>query len=389
MKMKTRLSAWKYVKNNKRVVGVLVTSLALSFMAMYVIHVLLSTTSESFRPVMFEMPKHISYASLTPKAFGINRDDYENYEEFETALNEKRDEVIENLKKHPGIDNVILTQVALSHYQPVVGEIAYEAPLLEADQIRDFLDHMGAKLVDGRMPECDGEVLVDTKLMKNAGTKIGDWFSEGMYGETFKIVGVIESSSRICVGTPMGNTNSGWYMVVYNDESTMDLKAVLEAEGLTITEQDTIYDSLSYKKMYEKDVDGVIQDVILAISLVVTIFLSLLVLVAYVSFLRDRVSEYCLYASIGYGRAEIYGMILREMVLLFLIGTVSGLIISLGAGILIEELVIWPRGLEGSIFYGERILTILGIFLLLMGILQIPVLAYVNRIKTVDMIEEQ
>ena len=100
-------------------------------------------------------------------------------------------------------------------------------------------------------------------------------------------------------------------------------------------------------------------------------------------------SEYCLYASIGYGRAEIYGMILREMVLLFLIGTVSGLIISLGAGILIEELVIWPRGLEGSIFYGERILTILGIFLLLMGILQIPVLAYVNRIKTVDMIEEQ
>ena len=140
--------------------------------------------------------------------------------------------------------------------------------------------------------------------------------------------------------------------------------------------------------MFEKDVEGVINNVVFYISLVVTVFLALLVLVAYISFMRNRVNEYCLYVSIGYGRTEIYGMILREMLLLFAMGAIAGIIVSVGSGVLLTQLLILPRGLVGKMIYTDRILRILGIFVFLMGILQIPVLFLIKRIKTIDAIDD-
>lgn len=386
--MKTRLSALNYVKNNKKSVAVLVTALVLSFAAMYLIHVLLQTTPESFKKVMFEMPKKLSFASLTGKAYGLDRSSFETYEAYEEAYMKKQEDLIGALKKDPGIEDAVYTQILKCKYQSVIGEYYYELPLLSPAEIPGFLDHCEAELIDGRMPEGDGEILVDEVILKNAGLKTGDWFRREAYGEVFRIVGSIRSDALICVGTPMGYTNNGWYLTVYNDETVTDLKAILEREGIVLSSDDEIIDSVSYRETFKTEVEDVINTVILSISLVVTIFLALLVLVAYVSFLRNRVNEYCLYASIGYGRSDIYGMILREMLLLFAIGTLIGLILSLGAGFIITKLLITPKGLIGKLFYGDRILQICGIFIFLMGLLQIPVLVYAGRIKTIDAIEE-
>ena len=89
---KMKLSAWKYVKNNKQVCAVLISALSLSFMTMYVIYVLLQTTVESFRPIMLELPKKISYASITGSSYGLDVNGYETYEELEAAYDEKQDQ---------------------------------------------------------------------------------------------------------------------------------------------------------------------------------------------------------------------------------------------------------------------------------------------------------
>ena len=386
--MKTRLSAWKYVKNNKRAVAVLVTALALSFMAIYVIHVLLQTTVESFKPITLEIPKKLSYANLSDKAYVENREDYDTYEDYYTAVEARRAQLMESMRRRQGIENVTYTQILNCVYQAVVGQLAYEVPLLSPGEIQGFLDHMDAKLVEGRMPSGDGEVLADVTVMKNAGWKIGDWFMKDWYGENFRIVGVIRSKYLVSVGTPMGYTNSGFYLVVYNDETTTDLRSILKEEGIKLSEEDVFADAAKGRELFEKDVENVISTVVSAISLIVTIFLVILVMVSYVSFMRNRVNEYCLYASIGYGRGEIYGMILRETFLTFAMGSVIGLLASLGVGAALTKLVIEPKGLVGKLFYGDRILSIFGIYVFIMGMLQIPILACISRIKTIDAIED-
>ncbi|MBO4751054.1 MAG: ABC transporter permease [Lachnospiraceae bacterium] len=386
--MKTKLSAWKYVKNNKRVVGVLVTSLSLSFMAMYLMYVLLQTTVESFKPIMLELPKRVSYASLEDRDYGIYQEEYESYEAYDEAVTKKRNDLIERMKARPGISEVYYAPVINCMYQSVMGQFSYEVPLLSKEQIQGFLDHIDAKFTGGKMPSGEGEILVDEVLMKNAGFEIGDWFMADWYGEQFRVVGTIKSKYVICVGTPLKHTNNGIYLIVCNDETVTDLKSVLTDEGIQVSEGDSVFDAAYLADTYEEELAGVVSAVITGISVIVTVFLALLVMVAYISFMRNRVNEYCLYASIGYGRGEIYGMILREMAILFAFGTAIGLVLSLGGASLIISLLINPAGLIGSMLYPDRILKILAIYVFLMGILQIPVIVCVNKIKTIDAIED-
>ncbi|MCR5500106.1 MAG: ABC transporter permease [Acetatifactor sp.] len=386
--MKNQLSAWKYVKNNKRVVAVLVTALALSFMAMYAAYVLLITTTESFEAVTVEMPKKISYASLGNKAYGILRDDFESYEEFKAAYDAKQEDLLEKLRAYPGIDDALYTQVIRSTYQSVMGSYSFEVPLMEPEKIQGFLEHVDAKLLDGRMPKDAGEVLIDETIRKNGGYHIGDWFQKDWFGETFRIVGTIQSKGLLSVGVPNGYSNNGWYIVVYNDESTTDLTGILQSMGIQLGDEDEVLDAKEYYRAYRKDVGDVIDAVLVTLFVIVMTFLAILVLVTYVSFMRNRVNEYCLYASLGYGRGEIYGMMLKEMTILFGFGTALGLLISLGIAFVLHGLIIEPKGLIGHIVYEEQICRILGTYVFLMGVLQIPVLFSLQRIRTIDAIED-
>ncbi|MCR5214074.1 MAG: hypothetical protein K6E10_06635, partial [Eubacterium sp.] len=251
--MKSKLSAFKYIKNNKRTVGTLLIAVTLSFVTMYVVYVMLAITYESVKPIMLEMPKHISYLGLSPEGFGISEEDYDFPESANAAYQEKKEELIDKLKEKEGINDAYDTQVLTSSYTAVFGGINYRFPLIEADKIPEFLDHMDSRLVSGRMPEGQGEILVDQVILKNQNIKIGDWYMKEWLGETFKIVGAVQSDYMISVGTPHGFTNTGWYIVVLNDENTCDMKKMLEENGYKICAGESVIDASSYKEDYQEE----------------------------------------------------------------------------------------------------------------------------------------
>ena len=387
--MRSKLSAWKYVRNNKGPCAVMITALCLSFMAMYMLYALLQTSVESFAPLIYKLSMKISYASITGSSYGLDVNGYESYEELSAAYDEKQEQLMENLRARDGIDDVYFTQIIMCTYNAVIGYFTFETPLLEADEIPAFLDHMGAELVEGRLPSGEGEMLVDSTIMKNSDYEIGGYFMDDWYGETFRIVGVISSDCLISVGTPMGYTNSGWYIVVLNGEDTADLHGILREEGIALKDSDEVIDHPEYLATYNDSVIGPIVSVVSGVMLAVMIILTIMVMIAYVSFMRNRVSEYCLYASIGYGRSEIYGMILREMLILFGLGSLVGLAVSLIGGLLIHELLIVPAGLIGHLIYPVQIFKILAIFIFIMGMLQLPVLVCLSGIRTIDAVEKE
>ena len=386
--MKTKLSAWNYMKNNKKTAGVLIVALSISFMAIYVVYILLATAMESFKPIMIELPKRVSYISLTAETMGVNMDEYETEEEYSMAVTERRDEIIEELKKNPGVEDACYTQVINNLYSSVMGQWSYEVPLLEKEDIPSYLKHVGAELIEGKLPEAEGEVLVDKKIMKNKDLRIGDWFMKGWYGETFKVCGVTESEGMACVGTPMCYTNNGWYIMILNDENTSDAEKLLAEQGIKVSDKDEIYDAVTSAEQYRTEVKEPVETVINSIFAIVLIFLAISVLVAYISFMRNRVNEYCLYASIGYGRSDIYGMMIREMLLIFGIGIAAGVLLSILLAVAINKTLIDPKGLVGHILYGDRLYGITATYVIIMGILQLPVLLNIYDIKTIDAIED-
>lgn len=386
--MKSKLSALKFVRNNKKQVWVMIVALSLTFMTMYIVNFLFLTTKESFKALFLEQPKRVAYLDITPGTMGVEKDNYASDDEYSVAIDKARDNMIADIKKHEGIRDAVLTQTIYACYQGIIGQVGYDFPLLSKEQIPEFLNHMGAKLIEGRMPEGDGEILVDEKVLKNKKMEVGGYFNESSYGHTFKVVGVLASDYMTCVGTPMGYTNSGWYIVVLCDEANADMTKVLKDIGITPTEYDTMYDCVDWADMYEELVTKQLDAALLAILIVVVIFLAISILVAYVSFMRSRVNEYCLYTSIGFGRKDVYGMIMREIVLIFGISIILGGIVTVIIMIYLGSFVLEPMGLIYKYFYPEHLLRILAAFVAIVGALQIPISVTINNIKTIDMIEE-
>ena len=378
--MKSRLSAMKYIKNNKRASFVLILALALTFMAMYVVAFCFIVTIESFKPFTQELPKKIIYVNLTPESLGVDQEDFEDSEEFAKAYLEARSKFSDDLEALDGISKVYYTQVLHAEYKGIVGDFGYSFPLVEPSEVPFIANHLGAKLIDGRFPEGDGEIVVDEHIMKNNDMKIGDWFLRDNYGEVFKVVGVLRSDNMAVIGTPNGFYNNGWYHVILCNEKNAVFSDVADKLGITLHELDDIDDLEESRKTYDEKVVDVVETVIDVVILVIMIFLTIAVIVAYISFMRNRVNEYCLYASIGYGRSDIYGMMIREMLLIFGIGIAAGVLLSILLAVAINKTLIDPKGLVGHILYGDRLYGITATYVIIMGILQLPVLLNIRRL---------
>lgn len=386
--MKSKLSALKFVRNNKKQVWVMIVALSLTFMTMYMINFLFLSTEESFKTLFLEQPKKVAYLDLTPEAMGVEREDHASDDEYGLAVEKARDNVIADIKKHDGIRDAVFTQTLSAGYQGMIGSVGYDFPLLSKEQIPEFINHMGAKLIEGRLPEGDGEILVDEKVLKNNNMELGGYFNESSFGYNFRVVGALESDYMTCVGTPMGYTNSGWYIVVLCDEANADMGKVLGDIGITSTEYDSIIDSREWSGMYRELVTEQLDAALLIILIVVIVFLAVSVLAAYVSFMRSRVNEYCLYTSIGFGKNDVYGMIMREILVIFGISMMIGSVVTVVFMICFGKIILEPMGLMYKYFYPEHLLRIVAAFVAIIGLLQIPVSVTINHIKTIDRIEE-
>lgn len=386
--MKTNLSALKFVRNNKKQAGVMIIALSLTFMTMYIINFLFLTTKESFKAVFLEQPKKVAMVDLSLDSMGIDKSLYESNEDINGAVSDARQDILERIKEHEGISEAYYTQCLNANYQGIVGGVGYDFPLLETNQIPYYLKHMGAELIEGRLPQNAGEILIDEKVLNNQNMEIGGFFREGAYGRVFTVVGILKSDNLTCVGTPSGYTNSGWYMVVLCNEDNSDMTKVLNDIGITTTEYDTIYDLKDWGHMYKEVVSDQLDGALLAILIVVMVFLTISLLVAYVSFMRGRVTEYCLYTSIGFGRKDIYGMMMREIGIIFGSSIIFGAVITVIIMYILGNFVLSNIGLTYRYFYPEHLLRIIAAFMAIVGFLQIPFIISIKNIKTIDLIED-
>jgi ABC-type antimicrobial peptide transport system permease subunit len=155
-----------------------------------------------------------------------------------------------------------------------------------------------------------------------------------------------------------------------------------------VSETEDIIDANDYRAFYDDDVVKSIDSSMDIIILVVMIFLAISVIVAYVSFMRNRVSEYCLYSSIGYSKKSIYAMMMREMIIIFAAGIIIGAMIAGVIVIFLNKTAVEPMGLIGKLVDLNQISKIMTAIICIIGLLQIPAVMTINSIKTIDMIED-
>lgn len=367
----------------------LVVSLGLCFVLTYLTKFLLSSTEESIKPIVLENTKKMQVMMLAGKTtLGIDTEGLSE-EELSKAYTEKNLEVAEKLKKMEGVKNAYFAQVIYCKITPVVGNMTCEMPLVDKEEIPAILEHFGAKLIEGRLPENPGEVVLDELSMKNNSFELNGYFNEDNYAQYYKIVGVLDCDSYFGCGIPAEEWDSNSAIVVFSD-GIDDMSAVLHEIGIDVRENyDTVIDFKWGEKFMKEEITDAIGNSTKFIYAGITVLLFIALTVVYTTYLRDRHNEWCLYCSIGYSRRTIYCSIMRELLFTFGAALLTGAIIISASVIILKYMMLEPQGLKCSFFYPETIAEILCTYVLLLGILQIPVRYALYRIRTIDAMEDE
>ena len=382
------ISSLKYVKNNKRKVGVVITALAVCISGIYLINFLLNSIADSLTPFFKgEAAKKTAFIDISNTTLGVYGNGLEG-EEFFASQKEARDRFIEDLKKVPGIKDAVYTQMITADYKSFIGEMHFDYPMLEKDAVPGYLKSINAELISGKMPENDGDVLMDSVLLKNNGLKVGDYLRESIFGKNFKIVGELRSDCYALCAVPNNFMNSGWALLVTHDGTVTDMKKAMEDAGWKPTEYDSISDYKEGEKMYKEEVTDVIDVSNRAILLGLSFLVSFAVMVVIISYVRERKNEMCLYRSIGYSGTSIYGMLMGEMGLIFAIAAVFGLVLTVAGLLGLKSLMLDPSGQVSVLYHPEAVLEVAAVLAALLGIVQLPILITLNKIKTIDQVEE-
>lgn len=382
--MQQTLSAMNYIKNNKRRVAVLVVSLTMSFVLFYLVRFLLSSATETFGACLVDNTEKVQYVWLPSSSFDVDRESLTEEEWWERICEEQR-KLGQRLAEEKEIKQVYFTEVDYVEIVSVVGQYYIEMPMLPKEEIEAYMEHYGAVLTDGRMPEKKNELLMSSDIMKNGSYKIGD--SLGDNPDT-KIVGVVDCEYYFAVGVWEGEYNNP-LLCILSDGSIEDMAVYIHELGYEFEEKDAeIVDVKNGEHDLKRDVEDVIQSSMKGVQDVITCVVCIAMFIVYISYLRDRRNEWCLYASIGFSKKAIYASVMRELLFTF------GLSILLTAGILVvlvvilDHTMIQAMGLRCKYLYPDEILDNLCVYILFLGVLQLPIRQALHQIQTIDAMDD-
>lgn len=381
--MSQKISAFYYIKNNKRRVSVLVTSLAMFSIVTYISMFLLSATSETFEDVLTETSRHIQYIQFDGDDLEYNYSDKQAAPEdiYNEAINKKYGEIKNSLINSKGIKDAFVVQTEYSYVASLIGNYYVEIPMLNKTDMEKVLKHMGAVLNSGRLPEKAGEVVLDSMLIKNYGYKLGDGLSQN---NDVKIVGIINCGFYFgCGMADMDNTFYNPMICVLTDGTVRDLKNTIKKNGVFL-ENSKFLDLKDGEIKLQDEIISAISSSTNIIFTGIMLIVATLVVIVSISYMRDRRSEWCLYASIGYSRKAVYFSIIRELLFTFVTAFLIAVAVVILLMKILDILLITELGLQCEYFLFDTLSQILCVYIALFGILQIPVRIEIFKIKTID-----
>lgn len=383
--MVQKLSAMRYIKNNKRRVSVLIVSLTLCFVLTYVSFFFLSTTTETFRSLLVDNAEKMQFVKPSARVFDLDHDKLCE-DEYLRQYNIKLNELMNKLKAKEGITDVFMAETVYGTVQCFVGRYTFELPLVSKDKISLLLKHMEATLAEGRLPEKNNEIVLSESAMKNEDYRLGDNLKEN---HSITIVGILECEYYFGCGIYEGDTYNNQRICILSDGSIDDLTLLLNNIGYKFDKsKESIIDKVSGEEDLQNDVINAIESGTDIVYVFILAVLFLVLLIVYTTYLRDRQNEWCLYSSIGYSKKAIYFSIMRELLFTFAVSVLAGGIIIFLTEVALDYCMIRPMGIMCRYFYPNVLLEILCSYVLLLGMLQLPVRYELYRIRTIDAMDD-
>ncbi len=377
-KARSKLSPWPYIRNNRVRTTALVISLAVFILMMYVVNYVIGGIDEPFYASDVAPYERLQIVS---SYLGMVSSDYQTNEEYLEDAWVRARKTCELLKKEDGVVDAKPFAWQDVVLKSVIGNSSVECYLFgNTSDCEDFIKHMDAKLVSGRLPEKAGEVLVDKKLQKNHSNDNG--LFEYM-GSKYEVVGTVDSDYYLAFGIQQPGENDINILVMIEEGSTVSGKELMEKLGYDVF----YFRTLRSTKIAHEDSIGSMDVVQTLLTVVSGALLLICVSVVLALHIMDRHNEWCLLNSIGFSTGEIYVMALKEILICIAIAVVVGAVLCFMVIFGLKTFLYDPIGICIKTWRPAAIPRICVVFLALIGFAQIPIFNGMRKIQTIDTIE--
>lgn len=375
-----KLSPMRYIRNNKRRVSVLVVSLSLCIAIIYVVNFLVMTTDAMSRNVFLDTRKLSCVIGFT---LNFEDDEYadKDNDELKKIWNDIYRENAQKLDQEENIVKAIPFYPVNIQISPPVGTLGFNLPFIDTENADVLLEHMGATLLEGHLPEKPNEIALDKATMLNRGFSVGEKIND------YTITAILKCDYYFGYGIIGNERYLG--LNILTKECVEDATTLFPLIGREYNKDtDLLDDYNTFMHDYEVYVKKELVDSTKYIYVGIFILLFVSLFVVYTTYLRDRHNEWCLYCSIGYSRRSIYLSIMGELLFTFIVAILAGTVITTAMVFILDALMMSQKGMICQYFYPDKILEILCAFVLFFGLLQLPIRYALYKIRTIDAMED-
>lgn len=396
-----RLSAWFYLKNNKKRAAILILSFGLYFVLLYGVQFFMhpSVYMDEVITVHGAERMQLGYINGLEKlnevmSLGMDMSLWDSesgatYEEMVAEINKGTHKFAELLQEEGMAEHVFICNSYGISVSSFGGDGYYRAPMLTRDELVTFAEYLDLQVKEGRMPEQPGEFLMDERMAKNRGFTVGDY----LYDSESKLVGIVEYDTYVAAGIDYADgANPDRHIYLLNHGTIPDLKEYFAKFGI-----EADIESSSTIEIYSDQVNAIkevekfskeLQTPLSVMTYAIAFVLGLTLFFVYRLHVQDRYGEWCLYRSLGYSQKEVYSLAFREF------GICIGISVGLAAIItavlcIIGAAMMRSKGMFYEYLLPHVLLQIVGIGTLLAGVMQIPIVIAMQKVKTIDAMEEE
>ncbi|MCH5272793.1 MAG: hypothetical protein J1E35_03895 [Lachnospiraceae bacterium] len=391
-----RLRAWFYLKNNKKRAAILVVSFGLFFTLLYVVQFFLYPTYYMAEVVFIKGAEKMQVAYIN--SFGAlgyvdlslwEKDSRATEEELIAEINRGSAQLVQELRKDSAADYVFVCNSYNIRLNAFSGDIIYFAPMLTKDEMDIMTEYLELELAEGAFPQNPGELLMDVKMARNMGISVGDT----VYDSRTKLTGIVKYDTYFAAGIDYADTVYPDRYLYFLDNGTIpDLKEFFARQGIEAGEDSfSVIQIISDRTNMTKEAREYKDSIAIPLRVMsysIAAVLGITLFFVYRLHVQDRYAEWCLYRSLGYSEKEVYLLAFREYGICLGMGVLAAALLTVllcGTGSVLMS----ARGMFYECWLPEAFMQILGIGTLLTGVMQIPVVYAMQKVKTIDAMEEE
>lgn len=305
------------------------------------------------------------------------------------AVNEQK--YINKLKNNKNIDRIIYSKRDLNiRADMLISSNGSPGLFISESDIRYLMKKFHFKLINGRIPEDDNELLVSSNYAKSRKLKVGSRVDENTdksFTGIYKVAGIYEGKSIIAFGHIKNASD------LKNNENTI---AVVPKEGKLNKVNDYI-NSFKNKQIDIEDYNSVnyeVEGFFPVFNMFAFIIVTILVVVLtftignmnYIHFF-DRVGEFSILDALGYTKLNIFLKLAKEMCIVIVLGFGFGMILSFMCGNIFNAVYCVPKGVPVEV-YNKWYVILSAIVPIAVGLFSsIPSVRFLSKMSTVDVLE--